>query len=87
MSETLLATARIGVGIDTARYGHYATFMDEDRQTAARGFTFPESREGYEQFQAALERLAKRHGGDVHFHIRIDAAGQYARWMRRGFRR
>ena len=78
MSETLLATARIGVGIDTARYGHYATFMDEDRQTAARGFTFPESREGYEQFQAALQRLVKRHGGNVHFHIRIDAAGQYA---------
>jgi transposase len=78
MSETLLATARIGVGIDTARYGHYATFMDEDRQTAARGFTFPESREGYEQFQAALERLAERHGGNVHFHIRLDAAGQYA---------
>lgn len=69
---------RIGVGIDTARYGHYATFMDEDRQTAARGFTFPESREGYQQFQAALERLAKRHGGNVHFHMRIDAAGQYA---------
>ena len=52
--------------------------MDEDRQTAARGFTFPESREGYQQFQSALQRLAKRHGGDVHFHIRIDAAGQYA---------
>lgn len=78
MSEALLSTVRIGVGIDTARYGHYATFMDEDRQTAARGFTFPESREGYQQFQAALERLAKRHGGNVHFHIRIDAAGQYA---------
>jgi transposase len=78
MSEALLSTVRIGVGIDTARYGHYVTFMDEDRQTAARGFTFPESREGYQQFQAALERLAKRHGGNVHFHIRIDAAGQYA---------
>jgi transposase len=78
MSEALLSTVRIGVGIDTARYGHYATFMDEDRHTAARGFTFPESREGYQQFQAALERLAKRHGGNVHFHIRIDAAGQYA---------
>ncbi len=78
MSEALLSTVRIGVGIDTARYGHYASFIGEDRQTAARGFTFPESREGYQQFQAALERLAKRHGGDVHFHIRLDAAGQYA---------
>ncbi len=78
MSEALLSTVRIGVGIDTARYGHYATFMDEDRQTAARGFTFPESREGYQQFQAALERLAERHGGNVQFHMRIDAAGQYA---------
>ena len=78
MSEALLSTTRIGVGIDTARYGHYASFMGEDRQKAASGFTFPESRDGYQQLQAALERLAKRHGGNVHFHIRIDAAGQYA---------
>ena len=78
MSEAVLSTVHIGVGIDTARYGHYAAFMGEDRQTAARGFSFPESRGGYQQFQAALQRLAERHGGAVHFHIRIDAAGQYA---------
>jgi len=78
MSEATLSTVRIGVGIDTARYGHYANFMGEDRQKVARGFTFPESRKGYQQFQAALQRLSDRHGGDVHFHIRIDAAGQYA---------
>jgi transposase len=78
MSEATLSTVRIGVGIDTARYGHYANFMGEDRQKPAPGFNFPESREGYQQFQAALQRLADRHGGHVHFHIRIDAAGQYA---------
>src|SRR5437870_2326832 len=78
MSDTMVSTVRFGVGIDTARYGHYATFLREDREKAARGFTFMESREGYEQFQAALARLAERHGGNVHFHIRLDAAGQYA---------
>jgi transposase len=78
MSEATLSTVRIGVGIDTARYGHYANFMGEDRQKVARGFNFPESRKGYQQFQAALQQLADRHCGDVHFHIRIDAAGQYA---------
>ena len=78
MSEVTLSTVRIGVGIDTARYGHYAHFMGEDRQKVARGISFPESRKGYQQFQASLQRLADRHGGNVHFHIRIDAAGQYA---------
>ena len=78
MSEATLSTVRIGVGIDTARYGHYANFIGEDRRKVARGIDFPESREGYQQFQAVLQRLADRHGGNVHFHIRIDAAGQYA---------
>ena len=78
MSEVTLSTVRFGVGIDTARYGHYAHFMGEDRQKVGRGISFPESRKGYQQFQAALQRLADRHGGNVHFHIRIDAAGQYA---------
>src|SRR5579872_3944790 len=78
MSEIMLSTTRIGVGIDTARYGHYATFLGEDRLNVARGFTFVESREGYDHFQATLTRLAKRHGGHVHFDIRLDAAGQYA---------
>lgn len=78
MSPTEAVKTHIGVGIDTARYGHHASFLGEDRQSAARGFTFRESRAGYDQFQATLQRLADRHDGNVEFHIRIDAAGQYA---------
>lgn len=78
MSVTSVCTVHFGVGIDTARYGHYASFLGEDRQSALRGFIFQESHEGYERFQSALARLAERHAGNVQFHIRIDAAGQYA---------
>ncbi|MFN0053884.1 MAG: transposase [Planctomycetales bacterium] len=78
MSDTMVATVQFGVGIDTARYGHHVTFLGENRQPAARGFTFLESREGYEQLRKALARLAQRHDGNVQFRIHIDAAGQYA---------
>lgn len=72
------ATMHFGVGLDTARYGHYASFLRADCQPAAAGFGFAESAEGYRQLRTALEKLAERHAGNVHFHIRIDAAGQYA---------
>lgn len=78
MSETSGPTVHLGVGIDTARYGHYVTFLRDDKQHAARQFGFAESREGYEQLQTALAKLSERHGGNVHFHIRVDVAGQYA---------
>jgi hypothetical protein len=35
--------ARIGVGIDTSRYGHYAAFLRDDQQPAAAELPFPES--------------------------------------------
>jgi transposase len=76
MSES--SPVHFGVGIDTARYGHYASFLREDRQPAAKGFVFLESAAGYERFQAALAHLADAHEGNVQFHIRLDAAGQYA---------
>ena len=69
---------RIGVGLDTARYGHHVSFLGEDRQVPARDFSFPESREGYDRLGAAFRKLAERHGGNVHFHIHLDAAGNYA---------
>jgi transposase len=78
MSDTLVSTVCFGVGIDTARYGHHASFLNEDRQPATRGFLFAESTAGYQQFQEALARLAARHDGHVHFYVRLDAAGQYA---------
>ena len=73
----LSRTIAIGVGIDTARYGHHATFLREDRQSAAKPLEFLESRSGYQQLQEMLSKLIKKYG-DVHFQIRVDAAGQYA---------
>src|SRR4051812_25478861 len=76
----------LGVGIDTARYGHHVSFLNEGKQFAAEPFHFTETAEGYRKFQATLASLARQHG-NVHFHIRIDAAGQYAenllQWLHR----
>jgi transposase len=71
------ASRRIGVGIDTARYWHHATFLQEDLQPARAAFEFQENRAGYDRLYHALAGLAERHPG-VHFCIRLDAAGQYA---------
>jgi transposase len=68
---------RIGVGIDTARYGHYAAFLRADLQPAADELAFVETAAGYAQLRQRLDRIAQRHGA-VHFVIRLDAAGQYA---------
>lgn len=70
-------TARIGVGIDTSRYGHYAAFLRDDLQPAADELQFPESAHGYAQLRQRLELLAQRHPA-VSFVVRLDAAGQYA---------
>jgi transposase len=67
----------IGVGFDTARYGHHVSFLRPDLQPAAKPFHFTESAAGYAQLRQALEQIQKKYGS-VHFHIRIDAAGQYA---------
>jgi transposase len=81
-----LGAVSLGVGIDTARYGHHVSFLDEQKRTAAKAFHFTESAAGYQQFQAALTKLAEKHPG-LHFHIRLDAAGQYAenllQWLHR----
>ena len=75
----------VGVGLDTARYGHHVTFLDEQRQVATKPFDFAESREGYEKLHREFEKLAGRHP-HVHFHIRVDAAGQYAMNLERFIR-
>jgi transposase len=67
----------IGVGIDTARYGHHVTFLHADLQPALPACGFAESRVGYEQLRHHLQTLADRNPG-AHFHVRLDAAGQYA---------
>lgn len=67
----------IGVGLDTARYGHHVSFLRQDLQRATTPFYFPESQEGYAKLREAFDKVVTRHG-QVHFHIRVDAAGQYA---------
>src|SRR5262245_17896860 len=69
--------ARIGVGIDTSRYGHYAAFLRHDLSPAADELPFPESAQGYARLRERLALIASRHAA-VHFAIRVDAAGQYA---------
>jgi transposase len=68
---------RIGVGIDTARYGHRVSFLRADRQPAAKALTVLENRAGYQALQERLQELRRQHP-QVHFNVRIDAAGQYA---------
>jgi transposase len=76
MSSTL-SLERIGVGIDTARYGHRVTFLRPDRRPAAKSLTVTEDRAGYDSLQERLKLLHAQHP-QAHFFIRIDAAGQYA---------
>jgi hypothetical protein len=56
------APVSIGVGFDTARYGHHVSFLRTDRQPAANAFTFAESPAGYAELRQALERLHQKHG-------------------------
>jgi transposase len=71
------AIRRVGVGIDTSRYGHYACFLGDDQQPAGAELSFAESAAGYAQLRQRLEHIAQRHG-PVQFLIRLDAAGPYA---------
>jgi transposase len=68
---------RIGVGIDTARYGHRVSFLRPDRQPAAKPITVLENHVGYQSLKDRLIKLHEQHP-NAHFHVRIDAAGQYA---------
>jgi transposase len=68
---------RIGVGSDTARYGHRVSFLRPDRRPAAPPLTVLENRAGYDGLRQRLEQLHRQHP-PAHFHVRIDAAGQYA---------
>jgi transposase len=67
----------IGVGFDTARYGHHVTFLLPNLQPACPAREFVESQQGYQLVLQQFQALQERHS-HVCFHIRIDAAGQYA---------
>jgi transposase len=68
----------VGVGIDTSRFGHHASFLRTDLQPAAADLKFVESAVGYQQLRQRLEAIAAHHGGRVHFCCRLDLAGRYA---------
>src|SRR6266545_1789971 len=74
---TTASLDRIGVGIDTARYGHRVSFLRPDRKPAAKPLTVMENRAGYQALRDRLNQLHEQHP-TAHFHVRIDAAGQYA---------
>lgn len=76
----------VGVGIDTARYGHHVTFLRDDRQPAADPLTVTENEEGYRALRDRLEKLQQRFPA-VLFRVRIDAAGQYATNLERYLRK
>jgi transposase len=75
----------IGVGIDTARYGHQVTFLRDDRQPAAAPLMVLESPQGYQQLRRILETLHGKHP-QATFRVHIDAAGQYATNLERFLR-
>jgi transposase len=68
---------RIGVGIDTSRYGHYAAFLKDDLQPAADELAFAESAGGYALLHQRLQAIRQRYAV-VHFAVRLDVAGPYA---------
>jgi transposase len=74
---TALKLDRIGVGIDTARYGHRVAFLRPDLARAAPSLTVMETREGYQALEERLRNLREQHP-QADIYVRIDAAGQYA---------
>src|SRR5476649_1541576 len=70
-------TVRIGVGIDTSRYGHYAVFLRDDLQPAAGELQFMEATDDYAQLRTRLEQIVSKLCA-VHFAVRLDVAIQYA---------
>lgn len=74
---TCTTVDQIGVGIDTARYGHRVTFLRGDRQPAAKPLTVTENQNGYQQLRQRLDKLNKQYP-EAQIRVHIDAAGQYA---------
>ena len=50
----------VGVGIDTARYGHHVSFLRDDKQQAQQPLNITESRGGHHRLQRQLEGLQQR---------------------------
>ncbi len=84
-NTALAAVTHIGVGIDTARYGHRVNFLRDDRQPAAPAMTITENSQGFDLLSNRLEQLHDKHP-QAHFHVHLDAAGQYAANLERFLR-
>ena len=78
--STCLALDHIGVGIDTARYGHRVSFLRPDRSPAAAPLTVMENREGYQALEDRLRKLRGQHP-KAHFHVRA-LSPLFYRWRR-----
>jgi transposase len=76
--EKIQEVQAIGVGIDTARFGHCAVFLRDDLKLAAARLEFRECRKGYDELRSRLVEIRRRYP-DAEIRVRIDAAGQYAR--------
>jgi transposase len=85
MTMATKSITHIGVGIDTARYGHRVTFLRDDRQPAAAGMTIRENQQGFQELKHQLQQLHQKHPHS-HFHVHVDAAGQYATNLERFLR-
>lgn len=72
MTQTLL-----GVGIDTARYGHHVSFLDQQQRTASASFHFKEEATGFDKLKKVLVNLAKKNP-EAEIRIHLDPAGSYA---------
>ena len=60
-NTALAAVTHIGVGIDTARYGHRVNFLRDDRQPAAPAMTITENSQGFDLLSNRLEQLHDKH--------------------------
>src|SRR5438552_1633082 len=70
-------TVAIGVGFDTARYGHHVTFLDHNLQHLCTPTDVAESHAGYHRLRQLFDSVYQRFP-TAEFLIRLDAAGQYA---------
>ena len=76
---------RVGIGIDTSRFGHQVAFWRDDKLPAAPTLTVMESRDGYDRLAQQLRRLREKYP-QAELFVRIDAAGQYATNLERFLR-
>ena len=71
-----MSDMEIGVGIDVARYEHVVQFWSPAKEPIRHELAVPESREGYDALQQAMQELDRIHHRPV-FRINMDMANVY----------